>query len=64
MLKTLLAGAFTVAILVVATASSVATTVALRGWANSHYEASLAAAVDLPVTSPASRRAVPAAAAP
>ncbi|MCA0302279.1 MAG: hypothetical protein LCH95_07715 [Proteobacteria bacterium] len=41
MLQSLLAGAFTVAILVVATASSVATTVALRGWAHSSYEASL-----------------------
>ena len=60
MLKTLLAGAFTVAILVVATASSVATTVALRGWANSNYEASLAAAADLPVTAPQKQGPAPA----
>ena len=51
MLHPLLAGAFTVAILVMATASSVATTVALRDWAHSNYEASLAAAAD-PVLHP------------
>ena len=44
MLHPLLAGAFTVAILVMAMASSVATTVALRDWAHASYEASLAAA--------------------
>lgn len=49
MLHPLLAGAFTIAILVAATASSVATTVALRHWAHSSYEASLAAAGEAPV---------------
>lgn len=49
MLQSLLAGAFTVAILVVATASSVATTVALRDWAHSTYEASLQAAAEGPL---------------
>lgn len=48
MVQSLLAGAFTVVILVVAMASSVATTVALRDWAHSSYEASLAAAADIP----------------
>jgi hypothetical protein len=58
MLHPLLAGAFTVLILAVATASSVATTIALRDWAHTSYEASLAAAGDLPLT--AGRRSGPA----
>ena len=58
MLHPLLAGAFTVAILAAATASSVATTLALRDWAASNYEASLAAAAENPVM--AARRSSPA----
>ena len=50
MLHPLLAGAFTVLSLASATASSVATTIVLRDWAHTSYEASLAAAGDLPVT--------------
>ena len=49
MLHPLLAGAFTALILAAATASSVATSVALRDWAHSSYEASLAAAGEPPV---------------
>lgn len=49
MLHPLLAGAFTIVILAMATASSVATTAALRGWAHTSYEASLAAAAERPL---------------
>ncbi len=58
MLHPLLAGAFTIVIVLAATASSVATTVALRDWAHSSYEASLTAAAEIPVM--ASHRSSPA----
>ena len=61
MLHPLLAGAFTIVILVAATASSVATSIALRDWAHSSYDASLAAASETPLM--ASHRSSPAPAA-
>lgn len=60
MMQSLLAGAFTVVILVAAMTGSVATAIVLRDWARSSYEASLAAAADIPFLAPYKSGLVPA----